>query len=177
MKTLRASVCLLSFLIAVSGCGYHFSGEGLGPSPNVKRIAIPVFENRTTEPNLGAIVAGALRREFLQKGHMSVVPVEQADAVFEGTVQEIQAVTVAHRFSPTVSDRTSIESRVQLTLDIRCKESRTGKIIWRDPKFTYYKTFPLTEDPLAGFENRQAALEYVAKEMASRIHDRFLSDF
>jgi len=171
------------FSALLTACGYHFSGEGEGPQPGLTLVAVPVFENKTTEPNLGAVVAGALRREFMQKGHMKVVSVEEAEAVFKGTVLSVSVSAVAHHPTQTIaSDRVTVENRVHLTLDVKCQDKKTGKVLWSDPKFTYYKVYrlskdPLNPNPLGEFESRSAALENVSQEMAIRIHDRFLSNF
>ncbi len=180
-RILMAAV-LIIFSLSLSACGYHFSGDGEGPKPGLKYIAIPVFDNQTSEPDLGAKVAGALRQEFLRKGNMKVVPVEEAEAVFKGTVTTIQAHSVAHRPSDVVSDRITLENRLYITLDIRCEEKATRKVLWRDPNFQYHKVYRLTgassqPDGLSGFENRSSALDFLAREMAVRIHDRFLSNF
>jgi len=168
--------------VFVASCGYHFSGEGQGPKPGLVCIAIPVFENKTSEPNAGAIFAAALRETFMSKGSMKVVPVEDAQAVFKGTVKSIDIIPIAHNISSTVSNWITVESRLFITLDIRCEEKETHKVLWSDPAFRYYKIYrvndnPLQPDPIAGFENRQYALQFLAREMSIRIHDRFLSNF
>jgi hypothetical protein len=169
------SLCLVS-------CGYHFSGEGPGPKPGLVNIAIPVFENKTSEPDAGAIFAGALRQEFMRKGKMKVVTVEEAEAVFKGTVKSITILPVAHHVDNVVSNRITVENRLAITLEIRCEEKKTHKVLWRDAAFTYQKIYqvhnnPLLPQPIAGFGNREAALQYLAQEMSARIHDRFLSNF
>ena len=170
------------FCLAATGCGYKFSGEGQGPRPGLHRIAIPVFENNTSEPNLGAIFASALRKEFIRKGHMQVVPVDQSEAVFYARIININTTAVAHHdVAALLKNRLTIESRLFVNLDIRCEDAK-GKLIWRDPKFTYYKVFRqvpvLTNpDPMYSFDNRQMALQDLADDMAIRIHDRFLADF
>lgn len=177
---LAVSIFIPLFL---ASCGYHFSGEGEGPKPGLKYVAIPVFENRTSEPDLGALFAGALRQEFIRRGPIQIVPVEEAEAVFKATITSIYITPVAHRpVENVVSNRITIENRVYVTLDIRCEEKATRKVFWRDPQFRYYKVYRLNSDPLhpdalSGFENRQVAMRYLAEEMASRIHDRFLSNF
>ncbi len=88
-RNLKVILLISSMLFCLASCGYHFSGEGQGPKPGLRCIAIPVFENKTTEPNAGAIFAGALRQEFMRKGKMRVVPVENAEAVFKGTIKSI----------------------------------------------------------------------------------------
>jgi outer membrane lipopolysaccharide assembly protein LptE/RlpB len=160
-----------SLLLAV-GCGYHFSGEGAGPRPGLKRIAIPVFENETAEPDLGSLFAGALRRQFMQRGGMVVVPSEQAEAVFKGRVIGLHASAVSHR-----EVEQTIETRLYATLEIRCVDAKNGAVLWQDPKLIYYKVFTQATDPMASFDNRRQALAYLAEEMAIRIHDRFLSNF
>jgi hypothetical protein len=170
-----ASLCLAS-------CGYHFSGEGAGPKPGLTCIAIPVFENKTSEPNAGALFAGALREEFMRKGTMRVVPVEEAEAVFRGTITGISIAPIAHHAVSAVSNRLTVENRLYITLNIRCEDKKSHKILWQDPAFRYFKVYevndnPLQPDPITGFENREDALRFLAVEMSRRIHDRFLSNF
>lgn len=172
------------FVLALASCGYHFSGEGSGPKPGLRYIAVPVFENSTSEPNVGALFAGALRREFNQKGNFRVVSVEDAEAVFKGTIKSIWIAPIAHHPTESIaSNRVTIENRLYLTVDVRCEDKSTGKVLWRDPSFSYYKSYRLSDDPLlnpdalGSFENRNTALEYLAREMAVMIHDRFSSNF
>jgi hypothetical protein len=178
-------VIILSILtwILGGGCGYHFSGEGQGPRPGLKRVAIPVFENLTSEPELGSIFAGELRRQFMTKGDIQVVPVEDAEMVFKGKITQIYTNAVAHRaFERRFQTRLTLEARLYVSLDIRCEEARTGSVIWRDPKFTDSRVYgqnpdPANLDPILTYDNRHLALEFLAREMAIRIHDRFMSNF
>jgi len=181
-RNLKVMLIISALSLCLASCGYHFSGEGPGPKPGLVNIAIPVFDNKTAEPDLGAIFAAALRQEFMQRGKMKVVPVEDAQAVFVGTVRTISAYAVARQAVNVVSERLAVENRMFVTLDIRCEEAKTHKILWRDPAFTYSKVYqvnnnPNQPNPIIGFENREAALHYMAREMSERIHDRFLSNF
>ena len=116
---------LLSLLLC-SGCGYRFSGEGEGPRPGLKRVAIPVFENLTSEPELGRLFAAELRRQFMTRGDIQVVPIEHAEMVFKGKVTQIYSNAVAHRaFEKRFQTRITLESRLYVTLDIRCEDART----------------------------------------------------
>ncbi|MGA2027014.1 MAG: LPS assembly lipoprotein LptE [Syntrophobacteraceae bacterium] len=182
-RNLKGILIISSILFCLVSCGYHFSGEGQGPKPGMRFIAIPVFENKTSEPDAGALFAGALRQEFMRKGTMKVVPVEEAEAVFKGTVKNIEMQAVAHEpVANVVANRVTVESRLVVTLDIRCEEKGTHKVLWADQAFRYFKVYqvednPLQPNPITGFENRQAALGFLAREMSERIHDRFLSNF
>lgn len=165
-------------LFFLSSCGYQFSGEGQGPEPGLTCITVHVFKNNTSEPNAGAIFAGALRQQFMRKGDMKIVPEDQAQAVFEGTVKRIFIIAVAHSPVNTVSERITVENRIYMFINIRCVDKRTHKVIWQDSNFNYYKVYEVNEtQPLTGFENRQNAILYIADETARRVHDRFLSNF
>ncbi len=181
-RNLKRIFIISSILFCLVSCGYHFSGEGQGPKPGLRYIAIPVFENKSSEPDAGAIFAGALRQEFIRKGTMKVVPVEEAEAVFKVTIKSIGIQAVSHNPVSLVSQRTTVENRLLVTLDVRCEEKATHKLLWADPSFRYFKVYqvndnPLQPDPISSFENRQAALSFLAAEMSTRIHDRFLSNF
>ena len=172
MKRWGIVILVLALLFQPAACGYHFTGEGPGPRPGLRSVAIPVFENNTSEPDLGSIFAGALRRQFITKGQLQVVPVDQAEAVFRGRITSIYSSAVAHREAEE-----TIQSRLYVTLDIRCVDVRDGKVLWQDPQFTYYQVFLQNADPNVSFDNRRATLDFLAREMSVRIHDRFLSNF
>jgi hypothetical protein len=172
MKHRFIVMLLLTTLVSPVSCGYHFTGEGAGPRPGLRAVAIPVFENNTSEPDLGSIFAAALRREFISKGNLQVVPQEQAEAIFRGRMTSISTSAVAHREAEA-----TIQTRLYVTMEIRCVAVRDGAVIWQDPSFTYYQTFIQSADPNMSFSNRRTALEYLAQQMSIRIHDRFLSNF
>ena len=166
-----------------SGCGYRFSGEGEGPRPGLKRVAVPVFENLTSEPELGSMFAAEIRRQFMSRGNIQVVPIDDAEMVFKGRVTQIYSNAVAHRaFERRFQTRLTLEARLYVTLDIRCEDARTGAVIWRDPKFTDSRVYgqnpdPANLDPILTFDNRRLALEFLARDMAIKLHDRFMNNF
>lgn len=173
MKKLRPLSSVLCLLLILAGCGYHFSGEGPGPQPGLHSIAIPVFENNTSEPGLEALFASALRREFILRSKLQVVPIEKAQAIMRGRIVNIWTSRVAQK-----QVQETVQTRLFLTVDIRCEDAQSGKVIWQYPGYTYYRTYSEgSEDPVVLFENRRRAEEFLAQEMSIRIHDRFLANF
>jgi hypothetical protein len=171
----------IAFLF-LSSCGYQFSGQGDGPEPGLATIAIPVFKNNTSEPNAGAIFAAALRQQFMRKGNIKVVPKDEAQAYFEGTIKSIFVIPVGHSPVEVVSERATVEDRIYMTISIRCVDKKTKKVIWQNPAFSYWKVYDVDNaaqnlPPIAGFENRQLAIQYIADQTARCVHDRFLSSF
>ncbi|MFP5213878.1 MAG: LPS assembly lipoprotein LptE [Acidobacteriota bacterium] len=170
-------------ILLAGGCGYRFSGEGLGPRPGLQRLAIPVFENSTSEPDIGAMFAGELRKEFIRKGPFSIVDQSEAEAVFQGRIKSIQTSAVSHHSAEIVGGaRLTLEVRLYVSMDIRCVDARTGEVLWQDPNFSYNRVYrqvqdPNAPDPIISFNNRREAVSVIAEEVATRIHDRFLSNF
>ncbi len=166
----------------LSSCGYQFSGQGDGPEPGLTTIAIPVFKNKTSEPNIGAIFAAALRQQFMRKGTMKVVPKDEAQAYFEGTIKSIFIIPVGHSPVEVVAERATVEERLYMTISVRCVDKKTKKVIWQEPNVSYWKVYDVENTasdlpPIAGFENRQLAIQYIADKTARCVHDRFLSSF
>lgn len=171
----KSAVILFMICCLFQACGYRFVRYGGGDKDfgNLpESIAIPMFSNATTEPNLEYLITRALRDEFIKKGVVSVVPEDRADVVMVGRVTKIYTTDVAH---DAVEHTT--ETRIYVTVDVRCKDARTGDILWQDNQFTYYEEFVRKEDAFGDYNRRRAALEYLAEQMAQRIHDRFINRF
>lgn len=142
MKRWFVVSALAVLLCMAQGCGYHFSGQGPGPKPGLQRIAVPVFENNTAEPELGSLFAGALRKEFMKRGSMNVTPVDEAEAVFYGTITRLHTVSVAHRDIVEASGiRLTLESRLHVTMNIRCVDSKAGRCCGRTPASPTSRSF------------------------------------
>ena len=154
------------------GCGYHFAGEGPGPKPGLQKIAIPVFENKTSEAELETLFAGALRHEFMVRGSYRIVPVAEAEAVFRGRIIRLYTTELAH-----AAPEATIESRVYIVLDVRCIDTKTGAVLWQDNNLLEFAAYLHPSDPILSFEGRRRAEASIARKLAERIHDRFLSNF
>lgn len=167
---------LLPLFVAVltltSACGYRFSGPGAGPQPGLERIAIPVFANNTTQVGLGNLFATALRQDFILQSHLQVVPVSQAQAILRGRITGITTWAVAQR-----AVEATVETRLYLTVSVRCEDVRTGKVIWQYPNYTYYTVYAESADPSTITKSRDQALQYLVQQMSIRIHDLFLNSF
>jgi hypothetical protein len=56
-------------LLALSSCGYHLAARGAGHlPPGAEQVFVRPLEDRTTDADLGALVAAALRQELARRG-------------------------------------------------------------------------------------------------------------
>jgi hypothetical protein len=82
--TARLLVAFGVFCMTFSGCGYY--GTSSRTAKGIKSVAVPFFENRTSEPNLEIIVTERVIDNLVADNTLSVEDESGADAVLEGTI-------------------------------------------------------------------------------------------
>jgi lipopolysaccharide assembly LptE-like protein len=98
--TLRAPRrAVLAAAVLLAACGYGFSARYVARG-GAARIEVRTFENRSTEPELGAAITTALRTELARRGADAG---GDADAFIEGEVRALEPVLTS---APAVSDGT-----------------------------------------------------------------------
>src|SRR2546421_12872745 len=76
--------------LAVAGC----AGYTVGPiqptfMKDVHRIAVPIFENHTVEPDIETLATTTLIKQLQQDGTYQVTGADQADAEIKGTITDV----------------------------------------------------------------------------------------
>jgi hypothetical protein len=91
---------------ALAACGYGFSQRWVARN-GAERVHVRAFENLSTEPELGAIVTAALRRELARRGADAG---EKAPAAIEGDARATEPTPNLN----AVTWRIGIEVRARL---------------------------------------------------------------
>jgi outer membrane lipopolysaccharide assembly protein LptE/RlpB len=135
---------LASFMILLqlAGCGYTFSGGGSVLPPEIKRVAIPLVENSSTETGLTTVVTEALRDQFERYGVLSVVEeTKDADAVLNARILKVRRAT------STVSARDDGALQQDTSMVIAAELRRTdGPVLWRNKRIVVTKVFATSSD-------------------------------
>ncbi len=161
----KASIIVI--LLIATGCGYHLVGHDSLRS-KVESVAIPIFENATTEPNIEYLFTEALKQEFIKR-NFKVGDLEEADVIFRGKIVKFYTVGVAKG-----KDGRTLESRIYIVLDMRC-EDRAGKVLWQNNQLSYDRIYPHYEGiSLESFQARQAVLKHIAEKVSSQIYTQFV---
>lgn len=89
MIILRFLPVLAAF--ALAGCAGYQQGP-IKPTPmaNVKTIAVPSFKNDTLETRVEVQLANSIIKQIQQDGTYRIVDEKSADAILEGTIEEIR---------------------------------------------------------------------------------------
>lgn len=126
---LRTTASLLATLavsgLALSSCGYSFSGSGL-PS-HVKSVAVPTFGNETIEAELGAQLTTALTDRLVRDGRLKIAPESQAQARVEAVVQSYENKVYNYTAGQTPQDYI-----VVVKLSVALRDLVKNREIWKD---------------------------------------------
>ncbi|MGO9580928.1 MAG: LPS assembly lipoprotein LptE [Desulfobaccales bacterium] len=155
-------------LLSLMGCGYH--PLGAEPSGGVTRtLAVPLFNNRSTEVGLEAILANALIHSFAETRAVKVTPYEDgADLVLDGKVQSVDNTSVAYS-SVTQSTVRRVIVRVELIL----KQQDNGKVLWKDTEILE-EDYVVDPSYQAGEVTKAEGLRRAAVKMAQRVLNKVL---
>lgn len=121
---------IIAWLIAVGsliflGCGYHPGAGPLAPA-SFGTVAVPIFVNESSEPNIQAVITGAVILELNQAGVL-VVNEDRADKVLEARILSYSNQSVARTAASTVSEY-RLSAQISLVL-----KDRTGKVLYGNP--------------------------------------------
>lgn len=188
---MRMRYLLIVILGTLSGCGYTLQGGGSVLPTDVRRVAIPLAQNESTESGLGLMLTEALRDRFDRFGVITVVEnTSEADAVLRTRILDVK------RDTETVTAKTESQLQSSTTMTVAAELRRvTGPILWANPNMVVSKMYGTTSDvvvtsssdfaegsigsqDLAGLSDREVsrgqerqALESLTEEVAKTVYD------
>ncbi len=152
-------------LLGLGGCGYTAS-PALLPS-YMKTVAIPVFDNQTTEYTLEQDITNAVIDRFVRDNHLRVVDLRSANSVIEGKVIGYKNAV----FGFSAANR-SQEYRVTITCSVVFKDLVKNREMWSDPnlvKTANYYVVPVPGDTAkTELDGRKEAISNLADESLAR---------
>jgi Lipopolysaccharide-assembly len=165
-------------LAGLAACGYQFQVEGPGPTigsgpsaietSNRPRIAIPLFENNSFEPNLEVKYTAYTRHEFAAgSGAQVVTASEEADLILKGLIITVILPTLTFDINRTLETRTTVYVNVSV------QERQTGKMVWNQT-VTASSEFFVTDDLQFNRVLQTRALEQAGRLIAEDLAARFL---
>ncbi len=115
----------LAFILG--GCaGYHIGPVKPARFDGVKTLAVSTFKNDTLQPRVEVLLANAVIKQIQQDGTYKVTDESNADALLEGTLEEI-------RRRPSRYVRGNVLQTREYTLQIRVRykitQRGTGKLL------------------------------------------------
>lgn len=148
-----------------SACGYKFAGGDIF-LPEIKRIHVAVFENRTAEPGLESLFADDLMNEFSRRSSLILSDKKSADAVLSGEIRSLEIKSLSRKGS-----NTSLERQVRVLVNMKLRDSE-GKILWSESDMSDAEAYPVLSDTMAAEHQRGNALAAISKRLAETVFNR-----
>jgi hypothetical protein len=154
---------LMFCLLVLVGC-YSFRGQVSG---NIKSIAIPTFENESTEFGLGETITDVLTRAFERDGLLKVTSESQADAILKGRILHVEDLPYTAR-----ADQTVEEYRFSLNCEIQLVDTKTQEPVWTQ-MYPAWATYPYN----GSLDNRNAAIEEAVGKLQQDIVNKIVGNW
>jgi len=153
-------------LVALAGCGpYSFTPSRI--PGHIKTVAIPVFENATSEPNLEQEVTQQVTSEFVRDNTLKVVPESRADSGLYGRV-----IRYENRVFGYNAKAQTEEYEVLIEVELEFKDLVKRKTLWTEKamlgRTTYFVVATLGQLPKDEVSGRTEAIRNLASDILNR---------
>jgi hypothetical protein len=162
-KPILLAIVLLTFFEV---CGYKRAGKGLSLPPEIKILAVPVFQNSSLKYRVEQRFTKAVIDEILRRarGIHVTTSTDGADAVLNGDIRSFRA-------PGSILDqqgRTRLWN-VRIIVSVTLRDNNTRKILFQNSRLSFEGEYELSDDPESFFNEENPAVERIAKEFAQSI--------
>lgn len=157
-RWLRASFPGIVAMALCTCSPYSFSG---GRTALVQSVAVPIFENRTTEYGLSETITSGIINGFIEDNQIKVVDQANAEAILNGAIVEYKRRS--YTFDET--DRVT-EYIVEIWVDAELVKKEGETSVWKAARMRGFGVYNAdTEDEQTG---QTRAIEKLAEDILNR---------
>jgi Lipopolysaccharide-assembly len=118
---------ILLVVALLSGC----AGYTLGPiqptfMKGVRKVAVPIFANKTFEPQVQTLVTDTFIKQLQQDGTYEITGVDQADAEIRGTIVSVTRIQARSVIGNVLA---SAQFNLQVTIRVQVVNPHSGGIL------------------------------------------------
>lgn len=171
---MRRGIAACVAALSLAGCGYRVGAKAELMPRSVRSIAIPAFANVTPRYRLTQMLPGAIGREFITRTRYRVVAdPNEADAILEGAVTNYMS-------APTIFDQATGRAaglQIIVFLNIKLVEKSSGKVLYAREGLEVRERYEVSIDQRAYFDESDAALERLSRDVARQVVSTILEAF
>ena len=162
---------VLPFLLS---CGYQVAGRGDRLPPDIKTIAVPIFVNHSSTFRIEEKLAAAITHEFIERTKFRITPNPTgADAVLKGTVKDVRSGVIT--FDLSTGRASSLQ--IQVTADVKLEDLHSKKVVYANPNFVFREEYQVSQTTSGLFQEDQAALDRLSRDVARTLVTEVLENF
>lgn len=169
LRAAFAALPAVFLALMLTGCaGYHMGSIKPTPMAQVNTLAVPTFKNDTLEPRVEVLLANTLIKQIQQDGTYKIARENEADAILECTLEELERRPVRSvRGSVLLSREYELRLRVRYrVIDRRTGQDLMSRSVSGETAFFVSGTNALSADVL---QDERQALPLAMEEAAVRL--------
>jgi len=152
-------IIVLGILTMSISCGvYTFKPSALG---GVNSVAIPLFDDQTTEPGLREMLTEDVSQTFVDDNTLKVVAEARADAILKGVIKSYSHNAYSYSSAEVVS-----EYIVTIGIDIAFTERKSGNVIWEATNMRNWGTY--RSDDQTEQDGQKAAVDKLVEDILNK---------
>ena len=163
---------LFILLFCLSGCGYHFPGQSGALPAGVEKLYIPLFVNKTAEPQLENKITSRVSEVFSRNSKISQVEnPSDAEAILLGTVSGYQTRALSYDSNDDIG-----EYRSTMIVDAVLRQIETEQLLW-EGTVNWSAEYRADKDKSVQEDLEQQAIDEITLRLAEEIFYQLLDDF
>ena len=163
---------LFILLFCLSGCGYHFPGQSGALPAGVEKLYIPLFVNKTAEPQLENKMTNRVSEVFSRNSKISQVEnPNDAEAVLFGTIRDYQTRALSYDRNDAIG-----EYRSTMIVDVVLRQIETEQLLW-EGTISWSAEYRADNDKSVQEDLEQQATDEITLRLAEEILYQLLDDF
>ncbi len=151
----------MPFLMIMSGCYYKTSSR---TAKGIKSIAVPFFQNETSEPNLEINVTEKVINNLIEDNTLKVVDEERADAVLDGVIIQFSNEPFSYNLELNAE-----EYHIIIVAEMSLFNRKLNEPVWKKTKITGDGAY------FQGVSDENFTYESALEEAIDEITDQLLS--
>jgi hypothetical protein len=170
---------LTSYFLLLSACGYTLVGRGTSLPSHINTISIPIFQNKSGEPNIEFEITNRIRDGFIEDGRLKMMGDGDSDLILNGEIIKYSLKPVAFDSKDNTTEYW-VEIGVMIKLEDRRRpeQSEGGKnnvILQKElyTKWDYKVSQSVTETDIQRLEAIRQAGKKLAQEIVSIVIEGF----
>jgi hypothetical protein len=167
------AILLSLVLCSFAACGYRLSGKGTTLPDHVRRIAVPLFENKTNQPDIAQRITEAVADEFIRRGgYTTTSSPEDAEALLSGTV------TLYRRYAVGVgTDGRASRYEIEIQVQAELQDLVSDVTLWKDDHFVFRNQYEVDSNESESFDESIVAIEQISRDFARTVVATIMEGF
>src|SRR3990170_6102829 len=154
-----------------SACGYSLVGRGTSLPPYLNSISIPIFLNKSGEPNIEFEITNRIRDGFIEDGRLKMMGDGDSDLILNGEI-------IRYSLKPVAFDSrdNATEYWVEIGVMIKLEDRAKDNVILQQELYTkwdYKVSQSVTETDIQRLEAIRQAGKKLAQEIVNIVIEGF----